>query len=102
MGVPANAVRTETRVNDTRDYVLRVSEAAQTRGWNSILLVTSTYHGRRCRLVFARSAPQLHVLFPVAPVSGYYAHRWGMRPRQLRGILQEYLGIAYYWWRGWI
>jgi uncharacterized SAM-binding protein YcdF (DUF218 family) len=90
------------RRTSTRDYVLRVREAAQRRGWRRLLLVTSPYHGRRADLTFRRNAPELTVLHATPSESGYYTHRWEITPKQLRGLWHELLAIVYYWMKGWI
>lgn len=102
LGIPPSALSKETRVARTYDYILRIGETAQREHWGSILLVTSPYHTRRARLTFRKNVPALGV-FPM-PVknSSYYAQGWILQPRQLHGILHEYLGILYYRLRGWL
>ncbi len=102
LGVPAPQILIETRVGSTRDYVLRVKELAASYGWRRLLLVTSPYHGKRAALTFARQAPELEILHAPARSGRYYARGWGIRPRQLWGLLHEAAGIAYYRLRGWI
>jgi uncharacterized SAM-binding protein YcdF (DUF218 family) len=101
LGVPASAIMTETDVSNTHDYVSHVGIRAERDRWRSILLVTSPYHTRRAALTFARNFPKLQVL-PVPAPSSYYAHSWGIAPHQIHGILHEYAGILYYWWKGWM
>lgn len=100
--VPPSAILRETRVRSTLDYVLRVRETARQRNWKRILLVTSPYHGRRADLTFRRNAPELQVVHTPAHESGYYVQRGAVTSRQLRGILHEFLGILYYWLKGWV
>jgi len=102
LGIPSAHIHTEARVSDTHSYVLRANEICAAQGWDTIVLLTSTYHGRRAQLTFARNAPALRVIYPTVPLGSFYAHRWGITPHQLRGILHEYLGMLYYWWKGWL
>lgn len=102
LGVPHAAILKETRAPSTKDYVLRVQEAARQRGWSRILLVTSPYHGRRADLTFRHNASELTVVHTPAPESGYYAQNGRITLKQLRGILHEVMGILYYRLRGWI
>ncbi|MBI3616104.1 MAG: glycosyltransferase [Candidatus Omnitrophica bacterium] len=99
--VPSEKVLTETEVRNTYDYVLHVKELSRRNRWKTILLVTPSYHARRAWLTFARNAPGLTVI-PVSARSNYYTHRWGISLRQLRGILQEFVSLGLYKWRGWI
>ncbi len=102
LGVPDAAIRKETRVGSTKDYVLQVKETARQRGWKRILLVTSPYHGRRADLTFRRNAPGLQVVHTPAHESGYYAPHGAITYKQLRGILHEMFSILYYRLKGWL
>ncbi|MBI1952770.1 MAG: YdcF family protein [Candidatus Omnitrophica bacterium] len=102
LGVPRGAILIETRVSSTYEYVLRVRAVAQTSGWRSILLVTSPYHAKRADLVFRKNAPELKVVHqPV--LRGRFYHRDGsVTPRQIRGIVHEFLALLAYRMKGWI
>ncbi|MDO8730207.1 MAG: ElyC/SanA/YdcF family protein, partial [Candidatus Omnitrophota bacterium] len=84
------------------DYVQEVHRLATSKGWDSILLVTSPYHTRRAHLTFARNAPELEVFQAPISESNFYARRNGISVRQLRGILHEWMALIYYRLRGWI
>lgn len=102
LGVPVPQIITETRVASTLDYVRGVRKIAEEQGWGRLLLVTSPYHGKRAVLTFARQAPKLEILPAPLKESRFYAHEWGIRPRQLKGLLHEALGILYYRLKGWL
>ncbi len=102
LNVPTLAILTATDVQHTLDYVLAVEAQAQQRGWEEILLVTSPYHSRRADLTFQRNSPDLTVIHAPVPKSTYYAHRWGIRWRQLKSLLHELAALLYYKLRGWI
>jgi len=66
---------------------------------------------RRVALVFDKIAPDKDVIYTPVPYSHYY--RWPKTLKwlsmhkqitieQIRGILHEYAGIVYYWWKGWV
>jgi hypothetical protein len=57
---------------------------------------------RRALLVWRKVAPEIAVLPTPPEQSQFYAHTRGASLEQLRGLLQEYVAIAAYWWRGWI
>jgi len=77
-----------------------VSHILRERGWRSMLLVSSPYHMRRASLTFRRSAPELEIVHAPVPQSRFYHRITGPSAGQVRGILHEYAGIAYYWLDG--
>lgn len=101
LNVPAAAIVLEQRSGSTYDNVRLVKPILNEHGWRKVLLVSSPYHMRRAVLTFRKVAPDIEVVTTPAE-SGYYRHRWGASLAQLRGILHEYLAIAYYRWKGWI
>jgi uncharacterized SAM-binding protein YcdF (DUF218 family) len=51
-GVPADHfIRVESYVNDTLDEMQAIKKFAQSRGWKSLLIVTSNFHTRRAKMV---------------------------------------------------
>ena len=57
---------------------------------------------RRAMMTWRGSAPDITVIPTPVGQSLFYLHDRGASLVQLRGIMQEYLAIAGYWWRGWI
>jgi len=101
-GVPSSAILLEPKAASTRDYVLFVRRILDERGWRRILLVSSPYHMRRATLTWKRLAPDITVVPTPVPYSEFYTRHRGTSAEQLKAVLQEYAGIAVYWWRGWI
>lgn len=101
LGVPAKAIVLEENAASTYQNVAFVSRILDRRGWRKILLVSSPYHMLRALLTFHRVAPGIRVV-PTPAQSSFYEHHWGATEPQLRAILHEYMGIAYYWLKGWI
>jgi uncharacterized SAM-binding protein YcdF (DUF218 family) len=66
------------------------------------LLVSSPYHMRRATLTWRKVAPEMEVVAAPVPFSQFYLHERGPSLVQMRGLLQEYAAIVWYWWRGWI
>jgi uncharacterized SAM-binding protein YcdF (DUF218 family)/glycosyltransferase involved in cell wall biosynthesis len=99
-GVPADAILLETQSNNTARSAASVSHILRERGWRSMLLVSSPYHMRRASLTFRRSAPELEIVHAPVPQSRFYHRITGPSAGQVRGILHEYAGIAYYWLDG--
>ncbi len=112
LGVPTTDILLEENAIRTYENALYSSALCRAHGWHSILLVTSPYHTRRACLVFRKIAPQLYVRYTPIPQSLFYTpparnagggilKRWAT-PDQVSGILHEYIGIVYYWIKGWI
>ncbi len=101
-GVPAEVIELEQAAANTHDNVVLTRAILARHGWRRILLVSSPYHMRRAMLTWRRSAPEVEVIPAPVPQSLFYLHERGPNLDQLRGIVQEYAGIAAYWWRGWI
>jgi uncharacterized SAM-binding protein YcdF (DUF218 family) len=102
LGVPASSIVLETRAANTYEGVSSVRAIAQARRWNRILLVSSPYHMRRAMLVWAKQAPDMHVVPTPVAQSQFYTHGRGASVDQVRGIIQEYLAIVYYRHKGWL
>lgn len=111
LGVPEEAIILEDRAKNTYENVKFTKRILDDKGWDEILLVSSPYHMRRASLVAKKVAPEIKIIHTPIPESQFYRH--GIRPngektwkqvslRQIRALLHEYLGIVYYWWKGYI
>ena len=92
----------ETKAANTYQNVTYVRDLAKAQGWDEVLLVSSPYHMRRAVWTWRKLAPDIAVVPTPVPTSQFYAHGRGASIEQLRGLLQEYVAIAVYWWRGWL
>ena len=99
-GVPADAIILEKRPTNTFEYVTYTRDILAANGWRRIALVSSPYHMRRALMTWQKVAPDVDVIATPPESSNFYAHRRGASLEQIRGLLQEYLGIVYYWWAG--
>lgn len=111
LGVPPEAIILEDKAKNTYENVEFTKKILLTNGWNKILIVSSPYHMRRVSLVFRKNAAAINVIYTPIPRSLFYAHGVGPNGRkawkqinmeQIRGLLHEYIGIIYYWFKGWI
>ncbi len=111
LGVPDNAIIIETESSNTYKNVLNAKRILKEREWNKILLVSSPYHIRRVSLVFRKNAKEIDVIYTPTPNSQFYSYDIGSKGgyffrkttlNQLEGFKHEYLGIIYYWWKGYI
>lgn len=109
LGVPKDAIILEERARNTEENVRFSSEIVRSNGWRSILLVSSPYHMRRAELVFRKVGGDIEVRYlPVRenrfysrPARGPFISR-KINLEQVLGIAHEYLGIVYYWFKGYI
>jgi uncharacterized SAM-binding protein YcdF (DUF218 family)/glycosyltransferase involved in cell wall biosynthesis len=99
-GVPADAIILEERATDTYQNVTYTRDILERNGWRRIALVSSPYHMRRALLTWHKVAPQVDVVATPPEKSLFYTHSRGATLEQIRGLLQEYVGIVAYWWRG--
>lgn len=99
-GVPADAITLEQRAANTYENVVFTRDILSVNGWKRIVLVSSPYHMRRALLTWHKAAPGVEVIATPPEQSFFYAHERGANLEQIRGLLQEYAGIAYYWWAG--
>lgn len=101
-GVPAEAVTIENEAGNTYENVKFTNAILERNVWRSILVVSSPYHMRRVSLVYGKSGGDLKVAYTPIPESRFYSHGAGASSEQIRAIIHEYLGILYYWWKGYI
>lgn len=101
-GVPAEAVIIENEAGNTYENVKFTNAILERNGWRSILVVSSPYHMRRVSLVYGKIGGNLKVAYAPIPESRFYSHGAGASSEQIRAIIHEYLGIVYYWWKGYI
>jgi len=112
LGIPEDAIILEDQARSTYQNVKFSNDILLSRGWNRILLVSSPYHMKRTSLVFNKVNSAIKVTYIPMTNSSFYAHPerdvYGKRIWkrinlvQIKGLLHEYLGIVYYWLRGWV
>ena len=102
LGIPPEAIILEKKAGNTYTYAKLAGSIAEQRGWKSLLLVSSPYNMRRAMLCFQSTFPDLTVIQTPVQKSHYYAYARGASLSQYNGILHEYIGILYYWVRGYI
>ncbi len=101
-GVLEKDIILEQKANSTYENVLFVKNILEEHKWRSILLVSSLYNMRRAALVFDRHCAGVKVFYAPVKNSQFYNKSAGVRLEQIRAIIHEYLGILYYWVKGYI
>jgi uncharacterized SAM-binding protein YcdF (DUF218 family) len=102
MGVPEEDIILEQKAGSAYENVKFSKDILYKRGWKEILLVSSPYNMRRVSLVFKKIASDINVKYVPVPYSQFYERSRRVKLEQIRAIVHEYLGIVYYWWKGWI
>ena len=100
LGVPEEAIITETEAGSTYENVQFVKKILGREGWKGVLLVSSPYHMRRAIWTWGKLAPEVETIAAPVQQSQFYAHGRGASLEQIKGILWEYAAIAAYWWTG--
>lgn len=108
LGVPAKDIILDDKAANTYQNAEHAREIMLANKWRSALLVSSPYHMRRVSLVFEKYAGGMKIAYTPVPRSAFYAHEdipvfhRQITFGQIKGIVHEYIGMAYYWWKGWI
>ena len=102
LGVPGDRIFLEKSAASTYENVKFTKEILDKRGWDSVLIVSSPYHMRRVSLVYKKVAPELDVIYTPIPNSLFYGNEKHIMLKHIRAILHEYLGIVYYYFKGYI
>jgi len=101
MGVPKDRILLEQKAGSTFENVKYSVGILERKKWKKIILITSPYNTRRAELVFNKIAGgKIDVLYCPVKKSQFY-YRYGiLRLDQLDAIIHEYLGIIYYFFKG--
>jgi uncharacterized SAM-binding protein YcdF (DUF218 family) len=108
LGVPESAIILENKAVNTFEKVKFIKEILDNERWKNVIVLSSPYHMLRVSKVFNKQAPGINVTYAPIPKSTFYSHEnrgvfsKKIDLRQIGGIIHEYLGIVYYWWKGWI
>jgi len=94
LGVPPEAIRTETSALTTREEAVRIGGILRAENVRRILLVTDSQHMRRAGALFSRGGFQV---FPApADARSGAGTSPGARLRLLRDLLGEWMALGYY------
>jgi uncharacterized SAM-binding protein YcdF (DUF218 family) len=94
MGVPSDAVLTESNARTTREEALRIGATLRARNVRTILLVTDSLHMRRARALFEHA--DVRVFPATADVRSGSGRAPGGRLQLVRDVLGEWLALGYY------
>jgi uncharacterized SAM-binding protein YcdF (DUF218 family) len=96
LGIRPEKILLDEEVINTRDMISRLGDLMREKGWKSVMIISSPYHMLRVKLLCERYLPFGHVYYVPVENGSYYAKEGGVKFKHIRGILHEYLAIAYY------
>jgi len=111
LGVRDKDIILDTNSGSTYQSVMASLQMLKINGWNKLLLISSPYHMLRTSLVLKENAPNVEVIYTPIPHSRFYNYNFSINKiqwikkitwEQIKGFWHEYLGIIYYWWKGYI
>jgi uncharacterized SAM-binding protein YcdF (DUF218 family) len=101
-GVLDKDIILEQGANNTYENVIFSKKILDRYKWDLVLLITSPYNTRRTQLIFNKSGGGIKVFYTPVKNSQFYDRNLGVRPEQIKAIAHEYMGILYYWFKGYI
>ncbi|MEW6614111.1 MAG: YdcF family protein [Thermodesulfobacteriota bacterium] len=98
--VPSGNIIIEKKSSRTYENAVKVNKIMHDLGLKDAILVTSSYHMLRAKLSFEHAGV---IVYPAstAPAEKYITHPL-QRLLLFQAVLHEYMGLAYYKWKGWI
>ncbi len=104
LGVPRDQIIVEARSGNTYQHAVRLAPLLRKHGVRRFLLVTSPTHIRRATMTF-RTQGLDPIPSPGTMRSSRDTREWGPQLRHLRisqQAIYDYIGLGYYWAKGWI
>lgn len=103
--VPDTAIEIVDGYNDsTVDEARRIKDYALQKAVKRVIVVTSSYHSRRSRLIFRRVFKGTGIqvsLRPAPEYSGFGTQKWWRSRTEAKVVLLEYQKLVYYALRYW-
>ncbi len=102
LGVAESAIILEEVGGGNYVSLHNVKTIMESKGWTRMLLVTARYNTSRSHLLAVKNLPAITVSLTPAPHSVFFGNESTVAWKHVRAITHEYLGIIYYWWKGYI
>jgi uncharacterized SAM-binding protein YcdF (DUF218 family) len=105
LGVPPHRIVLESESRVTRDEAVLTARLLGERGIRACIVVTSDLHMRRALATFRRVGLDARPAIARDPLDAQRPWlSWIPTPQGIeysREVVHDYLGLAWYWWRGW-
>jgi uncharacterized SAM-binding protein YcdF (DUF218 family) len=99
-GVPAENIRIVPGIADsTRNEALIVKEYIASVGFQSVLVVTSSYHPRRALRTLQHAFAGTRTTIGLEPATAAPPALWWLRPEGWRTVGVEFVKLVYYWFK---
>jgi uncharacterized SAM-binding protein YcdF (DUF218 family) len=106
LGVPADRIVLESESHVTRDEAVLTARILRARGIRACILVTTDIHMPRALATFRREGLDARPAIARDPLDAMGPTlQWLPTPQGMeysREVVHEYVGLAWYWWRGWL
>ncbi|MFA6321092.1 MAG: ElyC/SanA/YdcF family protein [Candidatus Omnitrophota bacterium] len=102
LGVPPNAIVLEERATNTYQNVAYSVEILRKMHMKRAIIVSSPYNMLRISLVCNKNVKDIRFMYMPIPYSIFFGDGKIIRHSHIFAITHEYLGIAYYWFKGYI
>ena len=102
MDVPKDASTLEENGSTTYESVKNLGSVMRNHEWGKAILVSSPYHMRRLSLVCNKIAPTIQFIYAPLPHSMFFGDEKRVRLKHVLAIAHEYIGIIYYYFKGYI
>jgi uncharacterized SAM-binding protein YcdF (DUF218 family) len=97
LGLPADAVLISGEAQSTYDEADNIAQIAQENDWQSLALVTDSFHTRRSVQTLQSTMPGLLIVASAPDDPRFDADRWWESEQGLVFAINEALKLAYYW-----
>jgi uncharacterized SAM-binding protein YcdF (DUF218 family) len=99
-GVPAEKIKIVPGFADnTRNEALIVKEYVVNEGFQSVLVVTSSYHSRRALRTLQQAFAGTRTTIGLEPATAMPSVLWWVRPEGWRTVGVEFVKLVYYWFK---
>lgn len=102
LGVPEASIILEENARNTYENVKFSSDILLKKDGRRAILISSPYHMKRLSLVCKKVAPNIYFIYAPIPSSIFYGKESGVQAKHIFAIFHEYLGIIYYFFKGYI
>lgn len=102
LGVPEGSIILEENARNTYENIVLSNAILRKEHWKKAILISSPYHMLRTSLVCKKTAPDVRFIYTPPPHSIFYGNEGVVRMKHIVAIFHEYLGIAFYYFKGYI
>jgi len=102
LGVPSDAIILEDKAANTYQNVIYSVDILKSRHMSKAIIVSSPYNMMRVALVARENAPGIYFVYSPIPRSLFFGDEKTITSNHIFAILHEYIGIIYYWFKGYL